>query len=197
VTVKDAIFQASTPIRHAAKLLAINKTVERKPEAFVIAFTDGGPDHNMSFLNVMISWLTYFIISGCDSLVVGRTTPTQSWTNPAERVMSVLNLALSNFALAREPMDDEFEKNIKKCSSMTSVRKLADKDNVAMNVAEVAIATVADAVIVTLDVAHDVIVFDDVAAATYDVVALGVTGAAWLITFLILCIISLNVFLCP
>jgi hypothetical protein len=220
VTVKDAIFQASTPIRHAAELLAINKTAERKPEAFVIAFTDGGPDHNISFLNVMISWLAYFIKSGCDSLVVGRTAPTQSWTNPAERVMSILNLALSNCALAREAMDDEFEKNMKKCNSMTSVRKLADKDNAAMRVAEGdnPTAAVVAGASVTVDVALDVVesvvavansvdatsadtishvtVANDVAAATFGIVAPGVTGAAWLIIILSLCVISMNEFLC-
>ena len=122
---KDSIFQASSPIRHAAELLAINKRVNTKTYAFVTVFTDGGPDHNISFLNVIISWLAYFIINGCDSLVVARTSPTQSWTNPAERVMSVLNLALSNSALAREVMDDEFENHMKKCNSMASVRKMA------------------------------------------------------------------------
>ena len=135
MTVKDAIIQASTHIRHAAELLAINKTMERKSEACVIAFTDVGFDHNVSFLNVVISRLAYFISSRCDSLVVGRTSPTQSWTNLAERVMPFLNLALSKCVLAREPMDEEFEKNMKKCGSMTSVRKLADKVNIAIIVA--------------------------------------------------------------
>ena len=73
----------------------------------------------------MVSWLAYFIMSGCDSLVDGRATPTQSWTNIAERVMSIRNLALSNCALARDLMDDEFEKNMKKCNSVSSVQKLA------------------------------------------------------------------------
>ncbi len=40
--------------------------------------------------------------------------------------MSVLNLALSNTTLARELMDDEFESNMKKCNSMSSVRKMAE-----------------------------------------------------------------------
>jgi hypothetical protein len=127
-TVKCAIFQASSPIRHPAELLAINKRVEMKPDVLVMAFIDGGPDRNISFLNVMISWLAYFIANGCDSLVVARTTPTQSWTNPAKRLMSVINLVLYNFALklARELMDDELKKNMKKCNNMSSVRKLAE-----------------------------------------------------------------------
>ncbi len=39
--------------------------------------------------------------------------------------MSVLNLALSNSALAGKAMDDEFEKSMKKCNNMASVRKMA------------------------------------------------------------------------
>jgi len=39
--------------------------------------------------------------------------------------MSIINLALSNCVLARDLMDDKFEKKMKKCSSMSSVRKLA------------------------------------------------------------------------
>jgi hypothetical protein len=125
MTLKDSIFQGSTPIRHAAELLAINTSKERLATAFVLAFTDGGPDHNISFLNVILSWLGYFIMSKSDFLVVARTTPTQSWTNPAERLMSVLNLSLSNCALSREPMSEEFEKKMKKRESMSSVRKVA------------------------------------------------------------------------
>ena len=129
VTLKVSTFQASTPTRHVAELLAMNIISKgRKPDAFVLAFTDGGPDHNISFLNVMISWLGYFILGKCDFRVVARTAPTQSWTYPAVRLMSVLNLALSNCALSRQLMSDEFENTLKKCSNMKSVRKLADED---------------------------------------------------------------------
>jgi hypothetical protein len=109
VTIKDSIFQASSPMLHAAKLLAMNKGLERNQETFSPAFTDGRPHHNTSFLNVMVSWMAYFIMSCCDSLVVALAAPTQSWTNPAERRMSVLNLALSNCALSREIMGDELK----------------------------------------------------------------------------------------
>jgi hypothetical protein len=79
MTIKDLIFQQSSPIRHAVELLAINKRFNRKPEAFTLAFTDGGPDHNISFINVQLSWLTYFLLTRSNSLIVSRTTPpTQS-----------------------------------------------------------------------------------------------------------------------
>jgi hypothetical protein len=108
----------------------------------------------------MISWLAYFIMSGSDSLIVARTTPTQSWTNPAERLMSVLNLALSNCALSRKAMGDEFEKNMKKCNSMTSVRKLAEKlDSFVETVVVAPVATApTNDVLVRDDIVDDIVV---------------------------------------
>jgi hypothetical protein len=126
-TLKDAVFQASTLVRHATQLLSMNKSMKRKLDAFTLAFTNGGPDHNIFFFNVMISWLGYFILGKSNFLVVARTTPAQSWTNHAERLMSVLNLTISSCALSQEFMSDEFEKNMKKCGNMSGVRRLADK----------------------------------------------------------------------
>ena len=42
-------------------------------------------------------------------------------------VMPVLNLTLSNCALARQTMGDKSERNLKKCNSMRSVRKMAEQ----------------------------------------------------------------------
>ena len=112
-----------------------------------MAFTDGGPDHNISFMNVIISWLAYFISSGCDTLVVGRIAPTQSWTNHDERVMSVLNLAISNCALAREIRNDDFERHMKKCHSMASVRKIAKQLDGGAEVAAIGVVARVDATV--------------------------------------------------
>jgi hypothetical protein len=87
----------------------MNSSKGNTNDVFVLAFTDGGRDQNISFLNVLNSWLVYFIWGQCDFLVVARTTRTQRWTNHAERLMSILNLALSNCALSRELVSDEFE----------------------------------------------------------------------------------------
>jgi hypothetical protein len=55
VTLKDTIFQVSTDVRHIAKLLTMNKSMNREPDMVTLAFTDGGPNHNIFFSNVMIS----------------------------------------------------------------------------------------------------------------------------------------------
>jgi len=60
VTIKDSIFQQISPIWHPIELLAIIKRFNRKPEAFSLVFTNGGPGHNISLIDVQLSWLAFF-----------------------------------------------------------------------------------------------------------------------------------------
>lgn len=71
--------------------------------------TDGGPDHRVTFETVKLSLVQLFISLNLDMLVALRTAPNHSWMNPAERCMSVLNLALQHVALARNEMESKFE----------------------------------------------------------------------------------------
>ena len=57
----------------------------------------------------------------------GRCAPGQSWTNPAERVMSILNLGLENCAIGLESCSDDVEKLLQPCKSMKHVREKALK----------------------------------------------------------------------
>ena len=71
--------------------------------------------------------MALFLELDLDIMVVMRTAPTQSRGNLVERVMSVLNLGLQGVALTREvSSDDEMEKDIKKCSGMSGIRKAAE-----------------------------------------------------------------------
>jgi hypothetical protein len=125
---KDSIFQPSGPIRHGAELLSLRRKARHNGVEMI--YIDGGLDHNIDFLNVQIVWLAYFFMSHCDMLIVERTAPTQSWTSPGGWVMSVLNMAMQNCALGRELMDENFEKYMTRCNIMSSVRKLAAKQDV-------------------------------------------------------------------
>ena len=60
-------------------------------------------------------------------LVAMRTCPTRSWTNVAERVMSILNIALQHCATEREAMDVQFEKILKAKNNMTNLREAASR----------------------------------------------------------------------
>ena len=92
----------------------------------VIMYTDGGPDHNCKHVSVRLGLLALFLELDLDTMVVMRTAPTQSWGNPVERVMSVLNLGLQGVALAREELENGvYEKDFKKCNGMSAVRSAA------------------------------------------------------------------------
>jgi hypothetical protein len=126
VFLKDSIFEASSPTRHTAELARLLKKMFPNTAAIVL-YTDGGPDHNCKHISVRLGLLALFLELDLDTMVVMRTAPTQSWGNPVERVMSVLNLGLQGVALAREEMIEEvYEKQMKRCNGMSAVRKVAE-----------------------------------------------------------------------
>ena len=135
---KDSIFEASSPTRHTAELSRLLKRIFPNTAA-VVMYTDGGPDHNCKHMSVRLGLLALFLELDLDTMVVMRTAPTQSWGNPVERVMSVLNLGLQGVALARKEMDDEeYEKEFKSCNGMSAVRKVAEKHEEVVEVAPLA-----------------------------------------------------------
>ncbi len=92
----------------------------------IIMYTDGGPDHDFKHTSVRLGLLALFWETDLDTMVVMRTAPTQSWGNPVERAMSVLNLGLQGVALARHELEDEvYEKEFKKRNSMGALRDAA------------------------------------------------------------------------
>ncbi|KAL3875452.1 hypothetical protein ACJMK2_033399 [Sinanodonta woodiana] len=128
VTFKDSIFQASTPFRHIVELETILKAKnENKPALFM--YTDGGPDHRVTYGAVKLSLIVLFRRLQLEFLVACRTAPGHSWTNPAERIMSLLNIAFQNTALAREHASSDVETILKTCGSMNEIRKKAGKNN--------------------------------------------------------------------
>ena len=55
-----------------------------------------------------------FLALNLDMLVLARTPPGSSWKNPAERVMSQLNLALQTVGMMRKRCVDDMENILKK-----------------------------------------------------------------------------------
>jgi hypothetical protein len=61
VTLKDSIFQASSPLRHMVELAPVLKKQYATDDiAAVFMFTDGGPDHNCKHLSVQAALLGLF-----------------------------------------------------------------------------------------------------------------------------------------
>lgn len=113
---KDKAFQPSSPIRHATELQCViaEKFGDTCP-----------PDHRLTFGSVQVSIVCLFLRLNLDMVVAVRCAPHQSWTNLAERCMSILNLALQNVALQRDLMSEELEKYVSNVSTLSELRSLA------------------------------------------------------------------------
>ena len=59
-----------------------------------LIYTDGGPDHRFTYESVKMSLIVVFRATNLDLLVPARCASGQSWINPVERIMSLINLAL-------------------------------------------------------------------------------------------------------
>lgn len=105
VALKDAVFEPSDAFRHAAEL---SKLLQKGPCSPIVAlYTDGGPDHRCNFLSVIYTMVYLYVHHDLDYLVLARNAPGHSWRNPAERIMSVLNLGLQSVGIMRQETDKE------------------------------------------------------------------------------------------
>ncbi|CAB4385605.1 unnamed protein product [Rhizophagus irregularis] len=64
-----------------------------------------------------------------DLLVAVRTASNHSWTNPAERIMSTLNLGLQGVALKRDQMSSESEALFDMTNTLSDIRQKAQEFN--------------------------------------------------------------------
>lgn len=74
----------------------------------------------------MISYICAFRWLNLDFLVAVQTAPNNSWLNPCERLMSILNLGLQCVSTTRAKASSEIEAILKSCNSMADIRKEAD-----------------------------------------------------------------------
>ena len=126
VGIKDSIFQGSDPLRHIVELLNVVRTRNIAVQPYMCIFSDGGGDHNITFLFVQCVLLALFRILDLDVLNVGRCAPNQSFINPAERCMSILNIGMQCLSLERDHLG-EYEDALKNCKSMKDIRTKAKK----------------------------------------------------------------------
>lgn len=120
--IKDAVLEPSSALRHMVEL---KKVLEKRASnkgrpipPLLAALTDGGPDHNTSHFSVILGWVALFLELDLDMIVATRTGAGQSYQDPVERVMSLLNMLLQNVSLARELMTPAMEKLLKDCNTM-------------------------------------------------------------------------------
>ncbi|XP_028416153.1 uncharacterized protein LOC114539744 [Dendronephthya gigantea] len=122
VAFKDAVFEPSSPLRHSSELLQIlQERGESKP--VLLLYTDGGPDHRSTYMSVKLALIALFKALDLDMLIALRTAPSNSWANPVERVMSIINIGLQGVGVMREKMSPEFERAAAKANSVKEMRK--------------------------------------------------------------------------
>ena len=127
VGIKNTMFEPSSPHRHCTELNSLlSAQGDEKP--ILMVYTDGGPDHRVNFLSVQLWYIAIFLARDLDCLIAVRTPPYNSWKNPAERVMSELNLVLQGVGMARASMETKLEKAIENCNSLKAIREAASRN---------------------------------------------------------------------
>ena len=126
VGLKENAFQPSSPIRHMAELEGVLHTVN-DDHPLLLLYTDGGPDHRLTYATVQISLICIFLALDLDFLCAVRTPPYHSWKNPAERIMSILNIGLQSVGVMRQKTQS-FEEALKQCNNLTSIRGLGEEN---------------------------------------------------------------------
>ena len=119
---KENCFEASSALRHMCELGSYKEN--NKP--ILILYTDGGSDHRLTFMSVKLSLIAYFLEHDKDMLIAVRTPPYNSWKDPAERVMSILNIGLNSVGLMRGGADEDVEDLLASRKNMKEIRALAE-----------------------------------------------------------------------
>ena len=124
--INDSVFQQSSPFRHGVALSKyITELQKKKDLGLLLKFTDGGVDQRNTLESVKCATICLFRECNLDMVIMARCAPGHSYLNPAERVMSILNLGLQNCALERSKSDDDAEVLFKRCGSMADLRAKA------------------------------------------------------------------------
>ncbi|GBC18616.2 hypothetical protein GLOIN_2v1779563 [Rhizophagus irregularis DAOM 181602=DAOM 197198] len=120
-----AFADMDSALRHSAEWLkCLRKKYTILPEMLVI-YTDGGADHQTTFGSVQLAMICLFLEGDFNFLAAVRTAPYHSWSNSAERIMSIINLGLQGVALKRSDMSSDSEKVFKNLGTMEEIRNAA------------------------------------------------------------------------
>lgn len=124
VGLKENAFQPPSAVRHACELKTLHESGKDNPVE--CHYHDGGPDHNLRYPRTQLAQIAYFMEHNIDYLSLIQTPPHHSWKNPAERVMSNLNLALQGIGVMRTAAPT-VELQLKSANSLKAIRRLAKK----------------------------------------------------------------------
>ena len=121
VGLKDAVFEASSPLRHAAELHRL-LLPRMGSNSILCIYSDGGADHRLTYVSIQLSLIALYLNLNLDFLMARRTAPNHSWRNPVERLMSIINLGFQSVGLMRSKMSEDYEFKIQNCNSLKDLR---------------------------------------------------------------------------
>ncbi|XP_066914216.1 uncharacterized protein [Clytia hemisphaerica] len=133
---KESAFEPSSALRHSTELKELIIQREGPVPPALLLYTDGGPDHRVNYLSVKVALIAFFRDLDLDLLIALRTAPSNSWANPVERIMSIVNIGLQGVGMMRRKMSDEFERVVSKASSVKEVREAVKTDELRQEMKE-------------------------------------------------------------
>ena len=71
---KDAAFEMSSPFRHATELSHVLGGGDERCKPVLFMYSDGGPDHRLTYVSVQVSLIAIFKKLDLDFLCAGRAT---------------------------------------------------------------------------------------------------------------------------
>ena len=122
VNLKEAAMQPLSPLRHASELVVSIRQEYSCVLPILFMYTDGGPGHKITYLSVQLSLISVILALDLDFLCACCTAPAQSWKNPIEWVISILNLGLQSVRLMRAECTESAEQALKNCNSLKQIR---------------------------------------------------------------------------
>ena len=72
---KDAAFEASSPMRHLTELGSILSSNADFHKSIFLLYSDGGPDHRLTYVSVQVSLIALFLKLDLDFLCAAQTAP--------------------------------------------------------------------------------------------------------------------------
>ena len=77
VGLKENAFEPSNPVRHMTELNSILRS-RQDTKPILLLYTDGGPDHRLTYISVKLSLIALFLERDLDYLCAVRTLPHHS-----------------------------------------------------------------------------------------------------------------------
>lgn len=132
-------------------MVEITQIIRDQGNPILVVFSDGEGDQRFTFVSVQLGILSLVIKYKLSYIVAGRCAPCQSYIDPVERVISVLNLGLQSVGVMRQEMQrGGVEKQISGLNIMANIRNRVMKDDAFKNEIYSCIKPVTDLLGITL-----------------------------------------------